>query len=106
MISVHAAEVLPAASVEDAESTAFPLSRARRRPSLADRISITGWRLIALVVFLGLWHLASIPAGKLLLPSPVDIVPAFIDVFRTGQLVNATLSSLSVFIVGYLLAIV
>jgi len=79
---------------------------ARRRGGLVGRINVVGWRFIALAVFLAVWHLASIPAGKLLLPSPIDIVPAFVDEVRSGQLVTATLSSLQVFAVGYLLAIV
>jgi ABC-type nitrate/sulfonate/bicarbonate transport system permease component len=78
----------------------------RRRVGLLDRINVVGWRVIALAVFLVVWHLASIPAGKLLLPSPLDIVPAFIDEVRSGQLLTATLSSLQVFAIGYLLAIV
>src|SRR5438132_5308801 len=72
----------------------------------SGRISIVGWRVIALLIFLALWHLASIPAGKLLLPSPLDVAPAFIDEVRSGQLLTATLSSLQVFVLGYALAIV
>jgi ABC-type nitrate/sulfonate/bicarbonate transport system permease component len=82
------------------------LAVVRRRAGLLDRINVVGWRVIALAVFLVVWHLASIPAGKLLLPSPLDIVPAFIDEVRSGQLLTATLSSLQVFAIGYLLAIV
>jgi NitT/TauT family transport system permease protein len=79
----------------------------RREPRpLFSRISVVGWRLIALVAFLLVWHLASIPAGRLLLPSPLDIVPAFIDEWQSGQLLAATLASLGVFAAGYLLAIV
>ena len=77
-----------------------------RRPGFIGRISVAWWRVIALAAFLLLWHLASIPAGKLLLPSPLEIVPAFIDELRSGQLVAATLSSLQVFLVGYLLAVI
>ena len=58
-----------------------------------DRISIVQWRLITLVACLLIWHLASIPAGRLLLPSPLDVIPAFVDEVRSGQLVTATLSS-------------
>jgi NitT/TauT family transport system permease protein len=99
--AVDAAEVLP---VVGTESSARPA-----RSSLVvrvNRIGVTGWRLIALAIFLVLWHLASIPAGKLLLPSPIDIVPAFVDELRSGQLLTATLSSLEVFAAGYALAIV
>jgi len=70
------------------------------------RINVVGWRLIALAALLLVWHLASIPAGKLLLPSPIDIVPAFVDELRSGQLEVATFSSLQVFAAGYLLAII
>src|SRR6202011_1625035 len=86
------------------------LSSARRGPvelfRLFERLSIVQWRLVTIVVFLVLWHLASIPAGRLLLPSPLEVIPAFIDEVRTGQLVTATLSSLQVFAAGYALAIV
>jgi ABC-type nitrate/sulfonate/bicarbonate transport system permease component len=73
---------------------------------LLKRLSIVQWRLIALVAFLLVWHLASIPAGRLLLPSPLDVLPALVDQIRSGQLVAATLSSLLVFVAGYALAIV
>jgi ABC-type nitrate/sulfonate/bicarbonate transport system permease component len=74
--------------------------------SLFNRLSIVQWRLITLVAFLVVWHLASIPAGRLLLPSPLDVLPALVDQVRSGQLVTATLSSLQVFAAGYALAIV
>jgi ABC-type nitrate/sulfonate/bicarbonate transport system permease component len=70
------------------------------------RLSTVQWRVLTLVVFLLVWHLASIPAGRLLLPSPLEVVPAFIDEVRTGQLLAATLSSLEVFAAGYVLAII
>ena len=79
---------------------------ARKRPGVLSRINIVTWRLIALAAFLVAWHLASIPAGKLLLPSPLEVIPAFIDLVRSGQLLSATASSLVVFFAGYLLAIV
>src|SRR5713101_778006 len=101
------ADVLPTPAVEPADSSSLAeAARVRQRPGVFGRIGIVGWRVIALVIFLGVWHLASIPAGKLLLPSPLDVVPAFIDEVRSGQLLTATLSSLQVFAAGYLLAIV
>jgi NitT/TauT family transport system permease protein len=101
------ADVLPAAPVESAESAAAPeASGVRRRPGLFGRINVVGWRVIALAIFLMAWHLASIPAGKLLPPSPIDIVPALADEIRSGQLLAATFSSLQVFLAGYLLAVV
>src|SRR4051794_14935146 len=107
MSAMGATEVVPVAGTETAE-TAVPLAtpRVRRRPGLLGRISVTGWRIIALIVFLGLWHLASIPAGKLLLPSPLDIAPAFVDELRSGQLLSATVASMQVFLAGYLLAVI
>lgn len=104
---MRVADALPVPAVEPVERAALPgVGAAPRRFAFVGRISVVGWRLIALAAFLALWHLASIPAGKLLLPSPLDIVPAFLDELRSGQLLSATASSLQVFAVGYLLAIV
>jgi NitT/TauT family transport system permease protein len=100
------ADLLPTPAVEPADSSLAEAARVRQRPGVFGRIGIVGWRVIALLIFLGVWHLASIPAGKLLLPSPLDVVPAFIDEVRSGQLLTATLSSLQVFVLGYALAIV
>jgi ABC-type nitrate/sulfonate/bicarbonate transport system permease component len=104
MSAMNAAKLLPAAKVETQtpEEALQAPERGRRGP----RISVTVWRVVALLGFLVLWHLASIPAGKLLLPSPLDIVPAFADELRSGQLVSATLASLGVFAAGYLLAVI
>src|ERR687886_876892 len=103
---MRVANVLPVPVVEPVERAASPGAAVARRLPLSGRVGVVGWRLIALAAFLVVWHLASIPAGKLLLPSPLDILPAFIEVLRSGQLVNATLSSLTVFAVGYSLAII
>jgi NitT/TauT family transport system permease protein len=102
---MSAADVLPTPALEPAEAT-HAVASPRKRSGPFDRINIISWRLITLGVFLVLWHLASIPAGKLLLPSPLDVVPAFIDMLRSGQLLSATASSLTVFAAGYALAIV
>lgn len=69
-------------------------------------MSIALLRILTLAAILGIWHLASIPAGRLLLPSPVDVVPAFIELMRTGELVRAVGSSLAVLTVGYLAGVV
>jgi ABC-type nitrate/sulfonate/bicarbonate transport system permease component len=103
---MRVANALPVPVVEPVERVASPGGDVARRVPLSSRLGVVGWRLIALVAFLVVWHLASIPAGKLLLPSPLDILPAFVDEVHSGQLVAATLSSLQVFAVGYLLAIV
>ncbi len=107
MTSVGATDVLPVTSVETAQA---PLASARmavrRRPGRLGRINVTTWRLIVLAALLVAWHLASIPAGPLLLPSPIDIVPAFIDELRSGQLGAATFASLQVFVAGYAIAAV
>jgi NitT/TauT family transport system permease protein len=106
MSAMNAAKVLPAAEVasERAEQAVPALDRSRRQRW--PRLSVRAWRLIALVGFVALWHVASIPAGKLLLPSPLDIAPAFVDELRSGQLLSATLASLGVFAAGYLLAVI
>jgi ABC-type nitrate/sulfonate/bicarbonate transport system permease component len=73
---------------------------------ITRRVSVNVWRLVALVVFVAAWHLASIPAGPLLLPSPLEVAPAFWRLLLSGQLWTATASSLLVFGSGYLLAVV
>jgi ABC-type nitrate/sulfonate/bicarbonate transport system permease component len=90
-----------------------PLSDAKRRgnnrtaqKTLGDRIGVTGWRLIALALVLIIWQLVSIPAGNLLLPSPLEVGPAFLSLLVSGQLLTATASSVMVFAAGFLLAIV
>jgi NitT/TauT family transport system permease protein len=104
---MSAAEVLPPPTLGPSESAdSAELAQTQHRRSLSGRISVVGWRTIALVFFLALWHLASIPAGKLLLPSPLDVAPALFDELRSGQLLSATASSLTVFAAGYALAIV
>jgi NitT/TauT family transport system permease protein len=103
--TVGATDVLPVTSSEAAPTAVAPRP-ARGQAGLLGRINVTTWRLIALAVFLLVWHLASIPAGSLLLPSPIDVVPAFVDELRSGQLVAATLASLQVFVAGYALAAV
>ena len=87
-------------------AAAAATSAPKRRRSALSRISVTTWRLIALAAGLTIWHLASIPAGRLLLPSPLEVAPAFIELVRTGQLLVAVGSSLVVFAAGYSLAII
>ncbi|MDR7457914.1 MAG: ABC transporter permease, partial [Armatimonadota bacterium] len=69
------------------------------------RLGVTAWRLIALGMILGAWHVASIPAGALLLPSPLAVAPQFVALLRSGELLAATASSLTVLFSGYSLAI-
>lgn len=104
---MSAADTLPAPAVEaTASASAARAARPRRKqPSFVGRISVATWRLIALALFLGVWQLVSIPAGKLLLPSPFDVLLAVVDLTRSGQLLSATASSLVVFAAGYALAI-
>ena len=80
-----------------------PVSLSRR--GQIRLVGVNSWRLIALLAFLAAWHVASIPAGKLLLPSPLDVLPAFVELLRSGQLMAALGSSLVVFGGGYALAI-
>jgi len=105
---MRAANTLHVPAVDSAPTLApvATAGSARKRQSFLGRINLVTWRLIALAFFLVIWHLASIPAGKLLLPSPLDVAPAFWDMLRSGQLLSATASSLVVFLAGYALAIV
>src|SRR5687768_14221830 len=77
-----------------------PRTPAKRRLGWASRISVPVWRVIFLFAALTLWHAASIPAGKLLLPSPLEVAPAMWNMIRDGSLPSAALSSLMVFIGG------
>jgi NitT/TauT family transport system permease protein len=99
--AVSTAEVLP-----EVQRSSAAAVRPRAKRSALSRLSVTQWRLIALAAFVLVWHLASLPAGRLLLPSPVDIFPALVDELRSGQLAAATVVSLEVFVVGYVLAVV
>lgn len=69
-------------------------------------LGVNTWRLLTLAVFLVVWQLASIPLGKLVLPSPLAVAEASIGLLASGQLAAATASSLVVFGSGYALAIV
>lgn len=69
-------------------------------------LGVNAWRLITLAAFLVVWQLASIPLGRLVLPSPLAVAEASIGLVASGQLVAATASSLVVFGSGYALAIV
>jgi NitT/TauT family transport system permease protein len=93
---MSSAKALPAAAADRGQATTWR----------GLRIGVVGWRLIVLLVALVLWHVASIPAGRLLLPSPLEVIPAFVDELVSGRLIGATLSSLEVFVIGYALAIV
>jgi NitT/TauT family transport system permease protein len=68
------------------------------------RISVAGWRLVALAVGVGVWQALSIQAGRLLLPSPFEVLAAFVELTRNGTLLSATASSLLVFATGFGLA--
>jgi len=100
------APVTPVPDLLDVTAAANQPRARRRHGNRLSRISVPAWRVIALAIFLIVWHLASIPAGKLLLPSPLDVVPAFIELVRTGQLLTALGSSLIVFVAGYTLAVI
>jgi ABC-type nitrate/sulfonate/bicarbonate transport system permease component len=76
------------------------------RGRIWERLSVPVWRLVALLLFLLVWQLISIPAGKLLLPSPFEVAQAFVTLLQGGQLITATWSSLLVFSAGFALAII
>lgn len=77
------------------------LRPARRRRS----VSVGRLRWAVLALFLVLWQLISIPAGSLLLPSPLEVARAFVALVLNGQLISATASSLAVFLGGFLLSV-
>ena len=96
----------PVAGATAAPGTSAGPARPRTLAArMASRLGIGSWRVLVLVLFLVVWHLISIPAGKLLLPSPLDVVPAFGELLLNGRLPVAIGESMFVFCGGYLLAV-
>ncbi|HET8726118.1 MAG TPA: ABC transporter permease [Alphaproteobacteria bacterium] len=63
-------------------------------------------RLATLVILLGGWELAGRDANKLLVAVPSEIALATWDLLVNGELLSATLDSMSTFIVGFAVAAV
>ncbi len=79
-----------------------------RRPRIGPRVSqvnIGFWRLVVAIVLIGLWMAVAQFAGENFVPSPLETVAAAIQVFSDGTLPRAALSSLYVFVTGYLISI-
>jgi NitT/TauT family transport system permease protein len=80
---------------------------AQRRPRIGPRLSrvnITVWRLVALMVFVAIWWLASALAGRNFLPSPAETATAAVKLFADGTIFRAMGESLIVFLAGYAVA--
>src|SRR5882762_7176651 len=81
----------------------------KRRPRIGPRLSqihIGFWRLLVFVVLVALWALVAHTAGQNFVPSPIETARAAVQLFADGTVPAAGLSSLYVFLTGYLLSIV
>jgi NitT/TauT family transport system permease protein len=81
----------------------------QRRPRLGPRLSrvnINVWRLLVFVLLIALWWLIAIWVGQNFLPSPWQTAVAAVQVIGNGEVPRATLDSLYVFLVGFLVSAV
>jgi ABC-type nitrate/sulfonate/bicarbonate transport system permease component len=80
---------------------------AQRRPSIGPRLSrvnINVWRAAIAVVLIAGWWLLAIVAGKNFVPTPPQTLVAFGQLLANGTLVAATLTTVGIFLGGYVLA--
>jgi ABC-type nitrate/sulfonate/bicarbonate transport system permease component len=81
----------------------------KRRPRIGPRLSqihIGFWRLLVFVILILVWAFVARVAGQNFVPSPLQTAQAAVQLFADGTVPAAALSSLYVFITGYLLSIV
>ncbi|HEV2572280.1 ABC transporter permease [Methylocella sp. CPCC 101449] len=82
---------------------------ARRRPRIGPRLSqvhIGFWRLLVGILLIAIWTAVAQLVGQNFIPTPSQTAVAAVQLFSDGTVPAAALSSLYVFAVGYLLAIV
>jgi len=82
---------------------------AQRRPRIGPRVShvnINVWRLLILVVLVGIWWLLALVAGRNFVPTPPQTFAAAVSIIRDGSLPSATLDTIGVFLTGYVIAAV
>jgi ABC-type nitrate/sulfonate/bicarbonate transport system permease component len=81
-----------------------PLSK--RKPSTLRSVPQWVWRLLSILVFLGLWELFGRNVNPVLLASPTSIAVAFVGMIQTGELLQALGQSAQPFLLGLALALV
>jgi ABC-type nitrate/sulfonate/bicarbonate transport system permease component len=93
-----------------ATAAATPVAREAAGPASARRRLVPGPRvvlpLVSLAVFLSVWELVGRMTDPLLFAPPSRVVGAIGELIASGQLISATLTTLSTLAAGYGLAIV
>ena len=86
-----------------------PNSVTKRRPRIGPRLGqvhIGLWRLVVGIALVAAWALIARLAGQNFVPSPLQTLAAAVQVFSDGTVPRAALSTIYVFLTGYLLSIV
>jgi ABC-type nitrate/sulfonate/bicarbonate transport system permease component len=81
----------------------------KRRPRNGPRLGqvpIALWRFMVGIMLLAVWQIIARSAGENFVPTPLQTLAAAVQVFSDGSLPRAALSTIYVFLVGYLLSIV
>ena len=79
----------------------------KRRPHLGPRLSqvnIGIWRALVGFVLLGMWALSAKFVGDNFIPTPFETAKAAVQIFSDGAVPAAILSTMVVFVGGYVLA--
>jgi ABC-type nitrate/sulfonate/bicarbonate transport system permease component len=82
-----------------------PNSVTKRWPRLGE-LHIGLWRLMVGIVLIAAWQIIAKLAGENFVPTPLQTLAAAVQVFSDGSVPRAALSTIYVFLAGYLLAIV
>ncbi len=70
------------------------------------QLHIALWRLLVGIMLVAAWPLIARLAGQNFVPSPLQTLAAAVQVFSDGSVPRAALSTIYVFLIGYLLSIV
>jgi ABC-type nitrate/sulfonate/bicarbonate transport system permease component len=82
-----------------------PNSVTKRWPRLGQ-LHIGLWRLMVGIMLIAAWQIIARLAGENFVPTPLQTLVAAVQVFSDGSVPRAALSTISVFLAGYLLSIV
>jgi len=86
-----------------------PNSVTRRQPRIGPRLGqvpIGLWQLLVGIILVAVWEIIARLAGENFVPTPLQTLAAAVAVFSDGSVPRAALSTIYVFLVGYLLSIV
>jgi NitT/TauT family transport system permease protein len=74
-------------------------------PGRSRRLLTAALPVLSVLVFLAVWQIVGNNINPILLATPVNVVKAFWDLFKTGQLGPAFATSMGDLMTGYLLAV-